>query len=161
MKTTLTFNTSNESHIVMLHHYPDVQASKEMKQVSRNDSQENEELLGERMFIVIKVPNDGTYVIDDIEMSYNDRLMTGYHIVETDDNLAMYFFDDFTFTWKMRKLERAGILTISEKIKEKDELLYFYVNARGIRQYSVNLSFLFLQLLFNGYKHITKKHEKM
>jgi len=153
LKSTLTFNNANESHIVSLRHRSDVTISIETKIITEKMKKELGYPNGKVNFIVIKVPKSSDYNIDSIQMSYQDRLITGYHIVENDDDIEILFFDRFTFTWEMNKLERAGIFRITEKVKVHDESFYFYVNARGFRQYATNIFCLLSQSLVNIYKN--------
>lgn len=154
MKTILKFeecDTSKET--VILRHRKDVQIYKEVRKF--HTPWKGYDVFEDRKYIVIRFPKSKQVDLSKIE-SIKDRISLGLLITELDEEIEILMYDQFTFTWRIRVFEDAGLFKVSQRRipnwEEYGELFPVYLNARGIKEISYNVLFILIELPFVVYK---------
>jgi hypothetical protein len=156
VKTVLTFTESIDKRKVILKHDKDVKIYHETRKdhIEWTDLEGN--VLEERKYIVIRYPKSKNIDLSKWKPSYDDKFSIGFVRNELDNEIELLFYDRVTFGWRLYELEKTGLFHVQQRIipdwQENGELFPYYINPKGIREWTFNITFVLIALPFTLYK---------
>lgn len=159
MKTILYFDGGIEERGVILRHDKRIRIYREV----RRDHIESFNLDGEPIefttYVVIHVPMELGIDPTRIQLSYCERIATGFLINESDDAYEILLYDRFYFCGIVYGLRDIGLFRVTQlSLPNRDdgEFLPYYINATGWR-WCYNLFAFILQTPFVAWRRVRKR----
>lgn len=146
MKTSLLFTESAQKQQVILTHDKDVKISKEVHE--------------DTPYIVIRFPN-GKVNMNDFNLRSDRWLSSGFKMHLSEKETELFFFDELTFAWTLPAFKNVGLFKVTQRhIPDQEEYFAYYIDAKGIKQWSYNAIFMSVQWLLEQRKKRKNQKER-
>jgi hypothetical protein len=162
MKTILCFTEDYEKRKVILRHDKDVRIFKEVRKAHLELTDGKGNPIENIEYIVIRFPKTKKIDLGSLKMNSHDRWVTGFQMNDLGDEMELLFYNRITFVNKIYALRNAGLFKVTQRRipdKEKGEIFYFYINAKGIKEYAYNAFGLLIEFLVQSLKKKKEREE--